>query len=188
MKTKAEDFLYQNYEKKNTLPLGWGSVLALFCGRRVRRALPSNQHHFLPLAYPGHVEESWFLCFPFTSSCCHIDSQRMAQGNLEGVLFRGPQGQYYFYNSIKRIVLLLSCSFECPAEFSRGKTTYPRLFKKAVTILLPPSNNLSICGRIFFMCFNQNDISQQIRCRSRGKNLAICGRFILIFGKTNTIM
>ena len=152
--------------------------------------MPSNQHRFLPLAYPGHVEASWFLLFPFTSSCYHIDSQSMAQGSLEGLLFRGPQGQYYFYNTIKRIVLLLSFSCECPAEFSRGKTTYRRLFKKAVTILLPPSNNLSMCGRIFFMCFNQNDISQQIRCRSRGKNLAIFGfqkfRFSLHKKKLNT--
>lgn len=47
-----------------------------------------------------------------------------------------------------------------------------------------------LCGRIFFMCFNQNDIAQQIRCRSRGKNLAIFGfqkfRFSLDKKKLNT--
>ena len=106
------------------------------------------------------------------------------------MFFRGPQSQYYFYNSTRRLALLLSFSCECAVEFSRGKTTYPRLFKKVVTILLPPSNNLSMCGRIFFMCFNQNDIAQQIRCRSRGKNLAIFGfqkfRFSLDKKKLNT--
>ena len=76
---------------------------------------------------------------------------------------------------LRELPMLCSFSYKCAVEPSRGCKTHARLSKKAVTILLSLSNNLSVCGRIFFVYFNQNNVSQQIRCRSRGKNPAFFG-------------
>ena len=92
-------------------PSQWlGSKPALFRGRRARRALPSNQHHFPLLADPAYVGESYFLSFPFMSYFYGIDSQSVVQGTFEGTLSWGPRHQCYFFFFFVFLFLAFYCA------------------------------------------------------------------------------
>lgn len=112
--------------------LGLRACPSLFRGRRVRRALTSSQHHFLPFVYPQLMQENLgFFSIPLLPASMALILKVWSREPLRELFSGVHDVNTIFVIVLRELPVLHSFSYECAVEPSRGCTTHARLSKKA---------------------------------------------------------